>query len=53
MIDELLQVCGLPQNPLGEERLFKQLFERLLERALGAELSNLRYEKGDRPGGGE
>jgi hypothetical protein len=39
MVEELLQGCSSPQDPLGEERLFKQLFERLLERALGAELS--------------
>ena len=36
---------------LGEEGLFKQLKKALLERAVGAELSDhLGYEKGIRPG---
>ena len=39
---------------LGEEGLFKELKKRLLERALGAELSeHLGYEKGDPAGRGE
>jgi hypothetical protein len=38
---------------LGEEGLFKQLKKKLLERALGAELTeHLGYEKGDPAGGG-
>lgn len=51
IIEELLQGYATPQDLLGEEGLFKELKKRLLERALGAELSeHLGYEKGD-PGG--
>jgi hypothetical protein len=51
VIEELLQGYVSPEDLLGEEGLFKQLKKRLLERALGAELSeHLGYEKGD-PGG--
>jgi putative transposase len=51
VIEELLQGYSGPEDLLGEEGLFKQLKKRLLERALGAELSeHLGYEKGD-PGG--
>ena len=40
----------LIEELLGEEGVFKELKKRLLERALGAELSeHLGYEKGDRP----
>jgi hypothetical protein len=50
-IEELLQGYSAPQDPLGEEELFKQLKKKLLERALGAELSeHLGYEKGDPAG---
>src|SRR5271155_6074043 len=42
-----------PEDLLGEEGLFKQLKKRLLERALGAELSeHLGYERGDPAGRG-
>ena len=42
-----------PEDLLGEEGLFKQLKKALLERALGAELSDhLGYEKGDPAGRG-
>ncbi len=47
VIEELLQGYSSPQDLLGEEGLFKKLKKRLLERALGAELSqHLGYEKG-------
>ena len=53
VIEELLQGYGAPQDLLGEEGLFKQLKKKLLERALGAELSeHLGYEKGDPAGRG-
>lgn len=47
---KLLQGYVSPEDLLGEEGLFKELKKRLLERALGAELSeHLDNEKG-RPG---
>src|ERR1700740_619540 len=53
IIEELLQGYATPQDLLGEEGLFKELKKRLLERALGAELSeHLGYEKGDPAGRG-
>lgn len=53
VIEELLQGYSSPQDLLGEEGLFKELKKRLLERALGAELSeHLGYEKGDPAGRG-
>src|ERR1700761_8057047 len=51
IIEELLQGYASPTDLLGEEGLFKELKKRLLERALGAELSeHLGYEKGDPAG---
>jgi putative transposase len=53
LIDELLQGYRSPEDLTGEEGLFKELKKRLLERALGAELSaHLGYEKGDPAGRG-
>jgi putative transposase len=53
IIEELLEGYRSPQDLLGEEGLFKELKKRLLERALGAELSeHLGYEKGDPAGRG-
>ena len=53
LIEELLQGYSSPQDLLGEEGLFKELKKRLLERALGAELSeHLGYEKGEPAGRG-
>lgn len=53
VIEELLQGYKTPQDLLGEERLFKELKKRLLERALGAGLSeHLGYEKDDSAGRG-
>ena len=53
VIAELLQGYTSPEDLLGDEGLFKELKKRLLERALGAELSeHLGYEKGDPAGRG-
>src|ERR1700758_2448520 len=53
VIDELLQGDNSPEDLIGAEGLFKELKKRLLERALGAELSeHLGYEKGDPAGRG-
>src|SRR3954468_9351595 len=53
LIEELLQGYHSPQDLLGEDGLFRELKRRLLERALGAELSeHLGYEKGDPAGRG-
>jgi len=52
LIEELLQGYNAPEDLIDEEGLFKALKKRLLERALGAELSaHLGYEKGDPAGG--
>jgi putative transposase len=53
VIEELLRGYSRPEDLLGEDGLFKQLKKRLLERALGAELTeHLGYEKGDPAGQG-
>ena len=53
LLDELLADYEKPEDLLGEQGLFKQLKKALLERALGAELSeHLGYEKGDPAGRG-
>jgi putative transposase len=53
LIDELLAEYEKPEDLLGEEGLFRQLKKALLERALGAELSeHLGYEKGEPAGRG-
>jgi putative transposase len=53
VLDELLRGYSGPDDLLGEDGLFKELKKRLLERALGAELSDhLGYEKGDPAGRG-
>ena len=53
LLDELLSGYEKPEDLLGEDGLFKQLKEALVERALGAELSeHLGYEKGDPAGRG-
>jgi putative transposase len=53
VLDELLAGYEKPEDLLGEEGLFRQLKKALLERALGAELSDhLGYEKGDAAGRG-
>src|SRR3954467_11740087 len=53
LIEALLQGYHSPQDLLGEDGRFRELRRRLLERALGAELSeHLGYEKGDPAGRG-
>ena len=53
LLDELLTDYDKPEDLLGEDGLFKELKKALLERALGAELSDhLGYEKGDPAGRG-
>jgi putative transposase len=53
ILDELMAGYERPEDLLGEEGLFKHLKKALLERALGAELSeHLGYEKGDPSGRG-
>ena len=53
LLDELLADYETPEDLLGDEGLFKQLKKALLERALGAELTDhLGYEKGDPAGRG-
>ncbi len=53
LLDELLSGYEKPEDLLGEEGLFRQLKEALVERALGAELSeHLGYERGDPAGRG-
>src|ERR671939_1770297 len=51
LLDQLLANYKNPEDLTGEDGLFKQLKKALIERALGAELSeHLGYDKGD-PGG--
>lgn len=53
LLDQLLADYRRPEDLLGEEGLFKQLKKALIERALGAELTeHLGYEKGDPAGRG-
>jgi putative transposase len=53
VLDQLLANYAKPEDLLGEEGLFKQLKKALIERALGAELTDhLGYEKGDPAGRG-
>jgi putative transposase len=53
LLDQLLADYRKPEDLLGEEGLFKQLKKALIERALGAELTeHLGYEKGDPAGRG-
>ena len=49
LLDELLADYKNPEDLLGRDGVFQELKKRLLERALGAELTHhLGYEKGDR-----
>lgn len=53
LLDQLLANYEKPEDLTGEGGLFKQLKRALIERALGAELSeHLGYEKGDPAGRG-
>src|SRR6201987_5227355 len=51
LLDQLLANYEKPEDLTGADGLFKQLKKALIERALGAELSeHLGYEKGDPAG---
>jgi putative transposase len=53
LLDQLLVNYSKPEDLLGDEGLFKQLKKALIERALGAEMTeHLGYEKGDPSGRG-
>jgi putative transposase len=53
LLDQLLANYKRPEDLTGEDGLFKQLKKALIERALGAELTeHLGYEKGDPAGRG-
>jgi transposase-like protein len=53
LLDQLLANYTRPEDLTGEDGLFKQLKKALIERALGAELTeHLGYEKGDPAGRG-
>src|SRR6201990_393104 len=53
LLDQLLANYERPEDLTGEDGLFKQLKKALIERALGAELTeHLGYEKGDPVGRG-
>ena len=53
LLDQLLSNYTKPEDLTSEDGLFKQLKKALIERALGAELSeHLGYEKGDPAGRG-
>ena len=51
LLDQLLANYEKPEDPTGDDGLFKQIKKALNERALGAELTDhLGYEKGDPAG---
>ena len=53
LLDQLLANYSKPEDLTGEDGLFKQLKKALIERALGAELTeHLGYQKGDPAGRG-
>src|SRR5262245_31045213 len=53
LLDQLLANYEKPEDLTGEGGLFKQLKKALIERALGAEMTeHLGYEKGDPAGRG-
>jgi putative transposase len=53
LLDQLLSNYTKPEDLTGEDGLFRQLKKALIERALGAELTeHLGYEKGDPDGRG-
>jgi putative transposase len=53
LLDQLLANYEKPEDLTGDNGLFKQLMKALIERALGAELSeHLGYETGDPAGRG-
>jgi putative transposase len=54
LLDQLLANYEKPEDLTGDDGLFKQLKKALIERALGAELTeHLGYEKGDPAGRGK
>jgi Transposase, Mutator family len=54
LLDQLLANYKKPEDLTGDDGLFKQLKKALIERALGAELTeHLGYEKGDLSGRGK
>src|SRR4051794_24133444 len=54
LLDQLLANYEKPEDLTGDDGLFKQLKRTLIERALGAELTeHLGYEKGDPTGRGK
>jgi putative transposase len=54
LLDQLLANYKTPEDLTGDDGLFKQLKKALIERALGAELTeHLGYEKGDAAGRGK
>src|ERR1700761_6156795 len=53
LLDQLLAGYKKPEDLTGDDGLFKRLKKALIERALGAELTeHLGYEKGDPAGRG-
>src|ERR1700754_3761914 len=54
LLDQLLANYEKPEDLTGDDGLFRQLKKALIERALGAELTeHLGYEKGDPAGRGK
>jgi|TARA_B100000745_G_scaffold264701_1_gene189494 putative transposase len=50
VVDELLAGCEKPEDVMGHDGLLAQLTKRLVERALGGELSHhLGYESWQKP----
>ncbi len=53
LLDELLKDYEKPEDLLGKDGIFDQLKKAVMERALGAELTDhLGYEEGDPSGNG-
>ena len=53
LLDQLLAGYERPEDLTGDDGLFRRLKKALIERALGAELTDhLGYERGDPAGGG-
>ena len=54
VLDELLKGCERPEDLLGEAGLMTDLKRALMQRMLGAELTDhLGYEHGETPAGGQ
>ena len=52
LLDQLLTGYEKPEDLTGDDGLFRRLKKALIERALGAELTDHRYAKGDPAGRG-